>query len=293
VPDQGWAYKIPNFLLGTVAVGDDVTSLSKSNIMLWEGVTKLGPAHSALGDIETIGFGRFIHWYNDLFFSATDDSNPATNGRSYSYGAPTGSACPTSFPVVAWADSHTADSRVPSGYPEQLQSLTFYTVINEGVGGETSTQISNRFLLASQYWGITPTIIWSGHNDYNYSTDYPAVAAQIKSNIAGMVSKLYGQYLVLGLLITEPTVKGSDGYNALVQLNKDLAATYGKHYLDPNIALHAAYDPTNAQDVLDYNNGSTPTSLTLAGQTGGDAYHLNAKGDAVVALAVQQALYSQ
>ena len=36
-------------------------------------------------DIRSLGGGRFSHWGNNLFFSASDNTDPRTNGRTYTY----------------------------------------------------------------------------------------------------------------------------------------------------------------------------------------------------------------
>ena len=42
-----------------------------------------GPAHSQEGDIRTQGAGRFSHWGTVVIFSASDNSDPNTNGHRY------------------------------------------------------------------------------------------------------------------------------------------------------------------------------------------------------------------
>jgi len=39
--------------------------------------------HAIHGDIAKQGNGRYSHWGNSLVFSASDNSDPNTNGRSY------------------------------------------------------------------------------------------------------------------------------------------------------------------------------------------------------------------
>jgi len=39
--------------------------------------------HTIHGDIAKQGSGRYSHWGNSLVFSASDNSDPNTNGRSY------------------------------------------------------------------------------------------------------------------------------------------------------------------------------------------------------------------
>jgi hypothetical protein len=61
--------------------GDDPV---RSSILVCEDNHLLGPGHSKHAEIGTSGKGRFSHW-KDIGFvlSASDNSDPNTNGRSY------------------------------------------------------------------------------------------------------------------------------------------------------------------------------------------------------------------
>ncbi|HJN14548.1 MAG TPA: hypothetical protein QGH10_03605, partial [Armatimonadota bacterium] len=55
-----------------------------SHLVLYEDGEPLGPAHSAHKDIRAEGEGRYSHWgARGLYFSASDNSDPRTNGREY------------------------------------------------------------------------------------------------------------------------------------------------------------------------------------------------------------------
>jgi hypothetical protein len=56
-----------------------------SAVMLEDGVPLPGPANAARTDISQIGQGRFSFWHNVVYFSATDNSDPRTNGREYAF----------------------------------------------------------------------------------------------------------------------------------------------------------------------------------------------------------------
>src|SRR5438105_1199064 len=56
-----------------------------SRLQLFEDDLPLGPAHRYHDEIGTVGGGRFSHWGENLYFSASDNSDPNTNGRRYSY----------------------------------------------------------------------------------------------------------------------------------------------------------------------------------------------------------------
>ncbi len=61
-----------------------------SAITLFEDGLPLGPAHASHDDIRTLGKGRYSHWGEALYFSASDDTDPNTNGRVYSVQPPAG-----------------------------------------------------------------------------------------------------------------------------------------------------------------------------------------------------------
>jgi SAM-dependent methyltransferase len=56
--------------------------------VLLEDEVPLGPAHAHHYAIRNQGRGRFSHWSNTLFFSASDNTNPNDNGRSYALALP-------------------------------------------------------------------------------------------------------------------------------------------------------------------------------------------------------------
>jgi len=80
-----------------------------SVLRIFENGTELGPAHSAHVDIRNFGMGRFSHWGTELYFSASDNTNPITNGRTYNYkigsSSPTPPAAPTGLVATAASSS--------------------------------------------------------------------------------------------------------------------------------------------------------------------------------------------
>ena len=68
--------------------GDTAQNGSYSKLRLFENGVELGPAHTPHATIQSSGGGRFSHWYKSLYFSASDNSDPRTNGRSYSIAIP-------------------------------------------------------------------------------------------------------------------------------------------------------------------------------------------------------------
>jgi hypothetical protein len=71
-------------LFDELADSDD--NNGRSTIELYENDTRLGPAHSDLSEIASLGRGRFSHWRKNgttVYWSSSDGTDPATNGRAY------------------------------------------------------------------------------------------------------------------------------------------------------------------------------------------------------------------
>ncbi|MEJ6981353.1 right-handed parallel beta-helix repeat-containing protein [Pedobacter sp. P351] len=80
--DGGFAYVINQNLNTT---GDSPSQPTVSTIRIFEDGKEIGPAHSVHNDVRTSGQGRFSHWGTKIYFSASDNTNPKTNGRKYTY----------------------------------------------------------------------------------------------------------------------------------------------------------------------------------------------------------------
>jgi hypothetical protein len=170
--------------------------------------------------------------------------------------------------LTCWGDSLTA-----SDYPSRLsQQLTNISVYNEGLGGDTSTQIKTRFDAAASSRKEL-VVIWSGRNNFNDPTT-------VKSDIAAMVAALgHTNYIVVSVINGEAVseYKGNVNYNLIVGLNSDLASIYGSRYLDVRSPLVAAYDSGTPQDVIDFGHDIVPSTLRI------DNIHLTADGYQMVA----------
>jgi len=77
---------------GYAVVREDLQSWSNANeaprrsgMMIYEDGKMLGLAHSLVDHMVRFGHGRFNHWGPNVYLSAIDNSDPNTNGRSYSY----------------------------------------------------------------------------------------------------------------------------------------------------------------------------------------------------------------
>jgi lysophospholipase L1-like esterase len=164
--------------------------------------------------------------------------------------------------ATAWGDSLTFGNQDLTAvtYPNILASSYGFrglrTVTNQGVSGNTSSQILTRFSAASTTWNQL-TLIWSGRNNYT-------APSQVQSDIAAMVAALTtNQYIVMSIINMEDATEyaGQANYNTLIALNAALASTYGTRYLDIRSILVAAYNPANPVDVIDHGNDIPPYSL--------------------------------
>ena len=103
-------------------------------------------------------------------------------------------------------------------------------------------------------------IIWAGTNDWRFPE-------KVKSDIAAMVAHLPSPKRFLVLSLVNGNLGGfwkgtSDRpYPTIMQLNADLAATYPNNFLDTRSLEVAAYDATNAEDVIDYGHDVPPSTF--------------------------------
>ena len=67
-------------------LADSNDNNGRSNIELYENTTRLGPPHSDHTEVASLGRGRFSHWRKNgttMYWSSSDNTDPATNGRAY------------------------------------------------------------------------------------------------------------------------------------------------------------------------------------------------------------------
>ncbi|WFU83897.1 hypothetical protein QA645_14485 [Bradyrhizobium sp. CIAT3101] len=90
VDGDGHAYQASSEYIASLdALADSRGDGASSPILIYENGRPLGPAHSSHDDIEKIGNGRFSHWRGmGIIFSASDVTDPNTNGRRYTVVVP-------------------------------------------------------------------------------------------------------------------------------------------------------------------------------------------------------------
>jgi SAM-dependent methyltransferase len=93
--------------------------------MLYENGIPFLEAHVPHGYIRTEGGGLFSHWQDSLFFSTSDNSDPNTNGRRYSY-----TVSPEFYtaPTRVWSDSRPVNLSERDASPEAIAKDVAYAL---------------------------------------------------------------------------------------------------------------------------------------------------------------------
>jgi lysophospholipase L1-like esterase len=189
--------------------------------------------------------------------------------------------------ITAWGDSLTDGqpfTRAES-YPTQLGALLpDRTVTNEGVGGETSTQVLAR-MAADTTHRHDVTVIWMGRNNLTEP-------ARIESDVAAAVKSLGSdKFVILTILngdFSGTEAKGAPGYETIMDINRSFVLYHPGHVLDIRSYLVSLYDPTNPQDVQDHARDIPPSSLRAHWSGGIDLLHLSPEANGKVAQRVAE-----
>lgn len=118
-------------------------------------------------------------------------------------------------------------------------------------------------------------IFWCGSNDVGTAT-----IADVAGFIDLAVAKLQQsekRFLVLGPIASNAVTSASGGYAPMRAAVAQLRARYPSNFIDIHEVLIENYNPAIPQDVTDYANKVTPSSLRT------DTIHLNNAGYAIVA----------
>jgi len=157
--------------------------------------------------------------------------------------------------IWAWGDSLTeASGSTP--YTTFLSDITKFTVANRGIGGESSTQVKNRFIAETTAYSKS-VIIWAGRNNL---FDKATVIADIATMIATLE---HTRYLVVSILNGADEPFGDTVYNAIIDLNDDLRDIYGDKFVDVRSHLVSLFP--NTQDVIDISLRSDNLHLNSLG----------------------------
>ncbi|MEO6286616.1 MAG: SGNH/GDSL hydrolase family protein [Dyadobacter sp.] len=126
-------------------------------------------------------------------------------------------------------------------------------------------------------------ILWYGRNNVEHVTAEDEIVTALDSSIAYISDPK--RYIVLGVLLAVPEIKGTEKYNQVVAINDHLSSKYGRAFVPmtpPTEAEMAAigYTP-NAQDMKDLENMNFPTGLRPDNKA--DDIHINDKGYQIIA----------
>ena len=77
---EGFMYSVP-----VLVKGDTSEEPLKSKLVFFEDGEPLRRAHERHSTISGTGRGAYSHWERDIYFSTSDNSDPNSNGRTYSY----------------------------------------------------------------------------------------------------------------------------------------------------------------------------------------------------------------
>jgi parallel beta-helix repeat protein len=129
--ESGYSYFIEN-IFGT---RPDANNFKKSTLRLFENGKEIGPAHSSHNEVRTKGLGRFSHWGDtngaeSLRFSASDNTDPTANGKTYTYCLTSDGAAPD-----AQAPSIPLNLKVAASSPTEIDLSWSASTDNEGVTG--------------------------------------------------------------------------------------------------------------------------------------------------------------
>ncbi|ETZ21724.1 hypothetical protein N824_26170 [Pedobacter sp. V48] len=143
--DGGFSYRVYELPVS----GDSQSQPKLSTMRVFEDGKELGPAHSSAADIRNIGKGRFCHWLTSVYISASDNSDPRTNGRKYTYTLDgTGGSVvspPVTSPVAPPSTSGAiigyamVDGKTTGGTGGQTITVTSYSALKNAVSSNTAT----------------------------------------------------------------------------------------------------------------------------------------------------------
>ncbi|CAE6692593.1 SGNH/GDSL hydrolase family protein [Paraburkholderia nemoris] len=165
-------------------------------------------------------------------------------------------------------------------------SISAYAFTRDAAGSAVQIDAGTAFLIDLNDHDSDIAIYWYGRNDYPTGvSDFVSAGNNIRNALAASIAiqkPAQKRFVIIGVTNGDRTNehKGETIYNAIVQTNRDLRALYPRNFIDVRTLLVRAYDPSQAQDVIDFGNDVPPSSLRS------DPIHLNDAGYRIVAQAV-------
>lgn len=274
---------------GTVATGDPASpgipaTPGTSEIAVWGDSTTSGigsnPGMSYPEQLQSLT-GRVV--FNGGVSGQTSDQIAAREGGSPALLTLPNNTLPASgsvvvsdqstFPVSADGPGPIAGSLggVHGTLSYQASSTPRLVFTRDSTGTAVAIPAQTAFLPDTFGRESQINVFWMGQNNFYEPS-------QVKNDIANSIGFLSTEkFIVLSILNAESEGIGTPAYNAIIQLNTELAQAYPNNYIDIRKILIDAYDPANPQDVRDFNNDTPPASLR------NDNEHLNDAGYRIVA----------
>jgi hypothetical protein len=182
----------------------------------------------------------------------------------------------------AWGDSMTAGSgtAIFASYPVRLQRMAGLYVEQKGAGGETSAQVTTRFVADTTNKDQFIQLLCMGTNDNWVGDGWSPTFANIDTCIAGTKGRT--RWLVMPPYRAEA---GSVTKSALEAFDAEALTKYGTRFCNVRAYLMTKGDGS-ANDIADIADGLVPRSLRS------DTIHLNDKGYQLKAEYIYQHLKS-
>lgn len=189
--------------------------------------------------------------------------------------------------IVCWGDSLTYGTGAThdvDDYPTQLAGISGRSVSNQGVPGESSTQIAAR-VAADTSMRDRIAIFWAGTNDGTNPALMLAAAAAVNA--------LYDRVIFAGALnrpteydLGDPLDAHTIAHDAVIAAGLQMETLYPGRYIDLRALLVAFADHEDATDALDFRMDVPPTSLRY------DTVHLLPAGYRIIAHAINWRIFT-
>jgi len=162
-----------------------------------------------------------------------------------------------------------------------------YTFTRDAAGDPVEVDAELPFIVDTNDLDFRTTILWVGNNNYT-SNDRPLVDGDVTAMV-DFLKPHQKRFLVLGMAIASypDRLIGTPYYDDIQALHSIWRRRWPDNFIDITSYLRRHYDPGNAQDLIDMENGCIPSSLRV------DNIHLNAVGNQLVAQAIYERIITK
>jgi uncharacterized repeat protein (TIGR01451 family) len=256
--DQGNAYAISTQFFGIN--GDSTNDPVGSSLLLYEDGVMIGPAHTPLDAIRVTGRGEYLHWQNTLYFSTSDNTDPRTNGRSYTFTVVGG--------VVSAVGEDLAVTITASPNSVRIGNYITYTLKVTNNGPATASSIT----LTDNLGGAT--FIPSG------SSSNCAGAGTVSCTINGLASGASATLTIVAAPVSSGSLNNTAVVTEMGQLDFNPANNIASIITNVQAALSVSVSGTGGGTVISAPSGINCGTTCLAGFDAGTLVTLTASPDA-------------